>query len=84
MSRLNVLSLHFMGDPSSRLESVRALEYMVPESRSDVNCVVHDANIPFPSYMKEVNYGLIILGPTFLSQRKNEKIKNYFFQNIIL
>lgn len=78
MSRLNVLSLHFMGDPSNRLESVRALEYMVPESRSDVNCIVHDANIPFPSYMKEVDYGLIILGPTFLSQRKNEKIRNVF------
>jgi hypothetical protein len=73
MSRMNVLVLHQMGDPRYRREAVRALEYMIPESRNDVNCIVHDAGIPFPKYLRDIDYHLIVLGPTFLCNRYDPK-----------
>lgn len=69
MSKLNVLVLHRMGDPRYRREAVRALEYMIPECRTDINCIVHDADLAFPRYLKDVEYHLIVLGPTFLCNR---------------
>jgi hypothetical protein len=62
-----------MGDPLRRREAVRALEYMIPECRPDLNCVVHDADIPFPEYLKNLDYDLIVLGPTFLCNRYHLK-----------
>ncbi|KOR28875.1 hypothetical protein TI03_03695, partial [Achromatium sp. WMS1] len=79
---MNVLVLHKMGDPKYWRESVRSLEYMIPECQSDLNCIVHDIHLPFPNYLKQINYHLIILGPTFLCVRyrpnKLEKIFDYY------
>lgn len=69
MNDFNVLVLHRMGDPLYRREAVRSLEYMIPECRPDLNCIVHDAELPFPDYLKQFNYHLIVLGPTFLCAR---------------
>ena len=66
---MNVLCLHRMGDPNYRSEAVRALEYMIAEVRPDLNVVVHDSDVPLPSYMKDIDYDLIVLGPTFLCNR---------------
>jgi hypothetical protein len=71
---MNILCLHRMGDPQLRLEAVRSLEYMFAEVRSDLNVLVHDANIPFPSYMKDIEYDLIVLGPTFLCSRYSSRM----------
>jgi len=68
---MNVLVLHKMGNPRLRREAVRTLEYMIPENRKDLNCIVHDADIAFPDELKEIDYHLIILGPTFLCSRYN-------------
>lgn len=70
---MNVLCLHRMGDPNYRLEAVRALEYMIAEVRPDLNVVVHDSDVPLPSYMKDIDYDLIVLGPTFLCNRYSKK-----------
>ena len=69
VSNLNVLILHRMGDPLYRRESVESLEYMIPRCRPDLNCIVHDSDLPFPEYLKQIDYHLIILGPTFLCSR---------------
>ncbi|MCT7974895.1 hypothetical protein NG797_22680 [Laspinema sp. D5] len=69
MGKLNVLHLHRMGDPQYRRESVRTLEYMIKEVATDINCLVHDTDLPFPEYLKEIDYHLIVLGPTFLCNR---------------
>lgn len=69
MSKFNVLVLHRMGDPRYRRETVRSLEYMIPECRPDLNCIVHDSDLPFPDYLKDIDYQLIVLGPTFLCNR---------------
>lgn len=86
MTKLNVLVLHRMGDPRYRREAVRSLEYMIPECRPDLNCIVHDADLPFPDYLKDIDYHLIVLGPTFLCDRYNSvqlsKVKReYAFLN---
>jgi hypothetical protein len=82
--KLNVLILHRMGDPMYYRESVKSLEYMVPQCRSDINCIVHDCDLKFPEYLKDVDYHLIILGPTFLCARYVQKkfdsiLKKYNF-----
>lgn len=69
MTKLNVLALHRMGDPLLWREAVRSLEYMIPECRPDLNCLVHNVDLPFPEYLKDVTYHLILLGPTFLCSR---------------
>ena len=66
---MNVLILHQMGDPWYRIEAVRSLEYMIPENRPDLSCIVHDADLPFPEYLKSIEFNLIVLGPTFLCNR---------------
>ena len=73
-----------MGDPRDAREAVRSLEFMFLNNRPDLNCIVHDANIPFPSNLKEIDYHLIVLGPTFLCNRYNSStfkstLKNYNF-----
>jgi hypothetical protein len=71
-----------MGDPNLRREAVLTLEYMVKESRPDFNCIVHDSDIPFPNYLKGLEFDLIVLGPTFLCNRyyprKLSSIKSKF------
>lgn len=62
-----------MGDPLYWRESVRALEYMIPECEENINCIVHDTNLPFPEYLKELSFHLILLGPTFLCNRHDPK-----------
>lgn len=82
MSKLNVLILHSMGNPRFHREAVRALEYMIPECRPELNCIVHDTNLPFPEYLKDIEYHLIVLGPTFLCERfyhlSLAKVKNLY------
>ena len=70
-----------MGDPNNWLESVRTLEYMFADARRDLNIVVHDSDVPFPNYMKDINYDLIVLGPTFLNNRYSRKKLKTIFLN---
>lgn len=69
-----------MGEPSNRREAVRSLEYMIPECRQDLNCIVHDADIPLPKYLKDIDYHLIVLGPTFLCSRYHSKSLRYVME----
>ena len=55
-----------MGVPSKWKESVRVLEFMMEESFPKLSVFTHDASIPFPAKLLEVNFDLVILGPTFL------------------
>ncbi|MBK8515257.1 MAG: hypothetical protein IPL55_02860 [Saprospiraceae bacterium] len=79
---MNVLSLHKMGHPDDWRESVRSLEFMFKECRPELNCILHDANLPFPDKYKKIEFHLIVLGPTFLCSRYNsstfKKILNNF------
>lgn len=78
---MKILILHRMGDPDFYRESVRSLEYMVPECRPDLRFIIHDADLPFPNYLKSIEYELIILGPTFLCSRYNSKIFKHILNN---
>jgi hypothetical protein len=58
-----------MGPPWRRREAVRELEQMMPTYATEHRCLVHDADLPFPDYLKQVQFHGIILGPTFLCAR---------------
>src|SRR4051812_13451670 len=66
---LNILSLHRMGPPWRRREAVRELEYMMPTYAAGHHCLVHDADLPLPDYLKAAPFHGIVLGPTFLCAR---------------
>lgn len=84
MSRVNILSLHRMGDPETRRAAVRALEYMLVDYAPECNVIVHDADLPIPEYIKDLEFHGIVLGPTFLGNRRNKRkfdrtLKEYDF-----
>ena len=58
-----------MGDPLTAREAVRTLEFMIPEARPDIDCVVHDTALPLPEELTHFPWDLIVLGPTFLCAR---------------
>ena len=69
MEKLNILVLHRMGDPNNYLSAVKSLEFMLPECRPNHNYIIHDTHLNFPNYLKDIDYHLIFLGPTFLCNR---------------
>ena len=69
MEKLNILVLHRMGDPNNYLSAVKSLEFMLPECRPNHNYIIHDTHLNFPKYLKDIDYHLIFLGPTFLCNR---------------
>lgn len=66
---LNILILHRLGDPRYWRTSVRALEFLLPDHARAHHYVVHGADQPLPSYIKDLRFHGIVLGPTFLCAR---------------
>ena len=46
---------------------------MLAEERPDLNIVMHDADTPFPRFVAEFPFDMVMLGPTFLGARISEK-----------
>jgi len=63
-----------MGDPRTVRESVRALELMIPECYKQHAYIIHDASLPVPEFIKDIQFDLIVLGPTFLAARCNDRL----------
>ena len=55
-----------MGHPSNWKESVRVLEFMLEDNFPDFNVFTHDATFPLDDKFKNIDFDLIVLGPTFL------------------
>ncbi len=55
-----------MGHPSRWKESVRVLEFMIEDNCPDLNVFTHDATFPLDDKFKNIDFDLIVLGPTFL------------------
>ncbi len=64
--RLNILILHQMGDPRTWRSSVRDIEYSLPDYAPEHNYIVHDASLPAPDFIKDIEYHCVILGSTCL------------------
>ncbi len=86
MSRLNILVLHRMGPVEDRREAVVRLENMFAEERPDLNIITHDANLPFPKFVAEFAFDLVVLESTFLgartSERRLEKVREIYGETI--
>jgi len=67
--KLNILILHRMGDPRTWLTSVRDLEYCLPDYAPEHHYIVHNAALPPPKFIKDIDFHGIILGSTFLCNR---------------
>jgi len=69
MRKTTILILHQLGDPNFWRQSTKELEFILKDNLENINCIIHDSSIPFPNYMKDIDYDLIWLGPTFLCNR---------------
>ncbi len=69
--RMNILILHQMGDPRQWLFSVQELEYSIPVYAPEHNYIVHNAFLPLPSFVRDIEFHGVVLGPTFLCNRYN-------------
>ncbi len=67
--KLNILILHKMGDPRRWLSSVRDIEFCLPDYAPEHNYIVHNATLPIPDFVKDVDFHGIVLGSTFLCNR---------------
>ncbi|AWB67775.1 hypothetical protein C2869_15680 [Saccharobesus litoralis] len=67
--RLNILTLHGLGNPSRRLKAVEELEFMLPLYEPEHNYLYLDLDYPVPDYVKELEFDAIIINPTFLCAR---------------
>ncbi|WP_071870998.1 hypothetical protein [Atopomonas hussainii] len=69
MNRLNILILHCLGDPDKApaflLNHVFALRKNFPEH----NYLYHDATLPLPAYVSDLDFDAIILDVSFLTAR---------------
>lgn len=74
MQPLNILTLHRLGNPSRRLFAVEELEYMLPLYHPEHNYIHVDGEYPVPDYIRNYEFDLIIINPTFLCGRTSHKV----------
>ncbi|MEN1760782.1 hypothetical protein [Anoxynatronum sibiricum] len=82
--KLNILILHRMGDPRIWRSAVRDIEYSLPDYAPEHHYIVHNAALPLPEFVKEIDFHAIVLGPTFLCNRHHyalldKTLKEYQF-----
>lgn len=69
MEQLSILVLHSLGDPANApaflLQHVFALQRNFPEH----NYLYHDATLPLPDYVADLDFDAIVLDVTFLTAR---------------
>ncbi len=75
---MKILTLHNMGTPTKRRASVINIETLFKDYSNNFLCLNHDAEILLPKFIKNINFDLIILGPTFLYSRFNPNTFNLF------
>lgn len=63
-----------MGDPKTWRSSVRDIEFCLPDYAPEHNYIVHNAAMPLPSFVKDIEFHGIVLGPTFLCNRYHPRI----------
>ncbi len=75
---MKVLTIHNMGNPLKRRAGVISIESLFKNYSEEIKCLNHDAQIRLPEKIKNINFDLIILGPTFLYSRFNPQLLNKF------
>jgi len=66
---LNILILHSLGDESEAPFFLKHQVYMLQKYHPEHNYLYHDVALPLPSYVREINFDLIVLDVTLLCFR---------------
>jgi hypothetical protein len=69
LEKLNILILHNMGNPKKWRTSVKERELCMVEYAPNHNYIIHNASVPIPSKIKNIQFHGIVIGPTFLYSR---------------
>jgi hypothetical protein len=72
--RLQILILHYLGDPRSWRTSMVEHELCLPSFAADHDYVVHDASLPLPDFVRDIDFDGIVLTQTFLGRRRHPGI----------
>lgn len=77
--RLKILVLHYLGDPRSWRTAMVEHELCLPSFAPDHQYVVHDASLPLPDFVRDIDFDGIVLTQTFLGRRRHPRI----FQRVL-
>jgi len=77
--RLKILILHYLGDPRSWRTAMVEHELCLPSFAPDHEYVVHDASLPLPEFVRDIEFDGIVLTQTFLGRRRHARI----FQGVL-
>lgn len=69
--RLRILVLHRLGDPRSWRTSMVEHELCLPIGAPDHDYVVHNAALPLPQFVRDIEFDGVVLCQTFLSLRRD-------------
>ncbi len=69
MNKLNVLTLHRLGNPAKANRSLRKHLFFLEDHFPEHNYVYHEVSLPFPEYLKEIHFHAIVLDTTFMGER---------------
>jgi hypothetical protein len=64
---MNILVLHYMGPEKRWLASVADLELALPRYAPSNRYIIHNAYLPIPEFIKDIEYDAIIINATFIS-----------------
>lgn len=67
---MNILILHRMGNPRTWRHAVEELQLCLPKYAPQHNYLVHNALLPLPEFVKDLEFDGIVLGSTFLISRR--------------
>jgi hypothetical protein len=69
--RLKILVLHRLGDPRSWRTSMAEHELCLPRNAPAHDYIVHNAALPLPDFVRDIDFDGIVLCQTFLSLRRD-------------
>lgn len=72
--RLKILVLHHLGDPRNWRTSMVEHELCLPTFAPDHDYLVHDAALPLPDFVRDIDFDGIVLTQTFLGRRRHPRI----------
>ena len=73
MNKLNILTLHRLGNPDKIIRFLRKHVFFLKDHAPEHNYIYHDVAIPLPEYVKDIPFDAVILDVTLLCSRWGQR-----------
>ena len=73
MEKLNILTLHRLGNPRQVVRFLRKHVFFLRDHAPEHNYVYHDVAAPLPDYVKDIHFDAVVLDVTLLCSRWGQR-----------